>query len=299
MGPTGAGKSEAALALAEAVGGEILSVDSMQVYRGMDIGTAKPDAEERRRVPHHLIDVADPEEHYSVSQFQQEGRRVLARLEERGTPALIVGGSGLHFRALVDPMEFPPTEAEVRRRLEDLPSDEAQAALLAADPRAGDSVDLDNPRRVVRALEIYELTGLTPSGRATRPEAEALARYESVVAFEAIGLDPGGALAERVEARCDRMLELGLLEEVAALATRLGPTAGQAVGYKELLPVVSGEATLEEGRAEVIRATVALGRRQRTFFRRDPRIRWLPWREDPDERLAAVVEALEEPAWSS
>lgn len=288
-----------ALALAEAVGAEIVSVDSMQIYRGMDVGTAKPTREQRARVRHHLIDLADPGETYSAAEFQREGRRVLADLAERGVPTLVVGGSGLHFRALVDPFHFPPHDPAVRREVEALASGEAAAVLVRADPRAGELLDLANPRRVARALEILRLTGLTPTERYTGPEAEAVRRYRPLFPVVAAGTDPGEALPARVEVRLDAMLVAGLLEEVRGLAPALGPTAAQAVGYKQLLPVVRGEASVEEGRARALAATRALAGRQRTFFRRDPRIRWLEWHDDPARRTAAVRGAFEEAGWTS
>ena len=288
-----------ALALAAGAGAEIVSVDSMQVYRGMDIGTAKPTGQQRARVPHHLIDLADPGEAFSVAEFQREGRRVLADLARRGAPALIVGGSGLHFRALVDPLEFPPHDPAVRRVVEALPPGGAAAALLAADPGAGEHVDLANPRRVARALEVHRLTGLTPTARGEGEQAAAIREYRPLVPVAALGIDPGESLPARVEARFDAMLGAGLLEEVRRLAPRLGRTAAQAVGYKELLPVVWGEASLEEGRTRAVAATRALAGRQRTFFRRDPRVRWLEWHDDPAQRAAAARAAFVEAGWTS
>lgn len=279
------------------MGAEIVSVDSMQVYRGMDIGTAKPSPAQRDAVPHHMIDVAEPSEAYSVGRFQQEGRRVLDDLGEGRV--LMVGGSGLHFRALVDPLDLPPRDSEVRAELEGLPDEEAVAALLAVDPEASQSVDLANPRRVVRALEVHRLTGLTPSQRAASPRARAVRSYQAERRFVAVGIDPGEALRRRVERRFEAMLDAGLLEEVAALEGRLGPTASEAVGYRHLLPVVRGEASLAQGRRRALDATTALARRQRTFFGRDPRLRWVEWDDDAEQRRAAVLTALEEAGWIS
>ncbi len=290
LGPTAAGKSALAMAVAERLGAEILSVDSMQVYRGMDIGTAKPTIEERRRIPHHMIDVADPEEEFTVARFQADARRVIA---QGARPVILVGGSGLHFRAVVDPLRFPPYDPEVRTRLEGLSADELRRRLLEVDAEAGRHVDLSNPRRVLRALEIWELTGDTPSGRAATAEAAAVREYRAELAVRAIGVDPGPALAERVRRRLGRMRQLGLLEEVERLAPRLGRTAAQAVGYKELLDVVSGKVGIDEGFVQAEAATLALARRQRTFFRRDPRIRWIPWTDDLDRLVAAAIDALE------
>jgi len=264
------------------MGAEIISVDSMQVYRGMDIGTAKPSPQERARVAHHLIDVVEPHEAFTVADAQRLGRAVL---QDAGGPLIIAGGTGLAFRAIVDPLEFPGHDREVRAELEALDLAALQQRLLAFDPQAADHVDLANPRRVVRALEVHAVTGLTPSLRAASPEAAAVRDYRPLHPFRAIGFDPGDRLEGRVVARFDAMLEAGLLTEVTELAPRLGRTAAQAVGYKELLPVVAGERSLEDGRSDAIAATVAVAGNQRTYFRRDPRIRWLEWDDDPDVRL--------------
>lgn len=280
--------------------GEILSVDSMQVYQGMDIGTAKPSVATRARLRHHLIDLVPPEVEFTVADFQRHGRGVLADLERRAVTAVIAGGSGLHHRALVDPLTFGPTDAALRTELEAAALEDLVTELLGSDPDAGAHVDLANPRRVVRAVEILRLSGETPSVRASRPEMEALRDYRPVVPHRSVGVDPGDALHERVTRRFTSMLQRGLLDEVARLAPRLGRTARQAVGYKELLPVVAGEASLEQGTANAIRATTALAKRQRTFFRRDPRIHWIPWDDDPVVRWDRVRSVLEEdPAWSS
>ncbi len=299
LGPTASGKSSTALLVAERAGAEIVSVDSMQVYRGMDIGTAKPDAEDLARVPHHMIDLANPGDPYSVAQFQQTGRAVLADLAHRDVPALIVGGSGLHFRSLIDPLEFPPSDPDLRREVEALGEEGAVAALLEVDPSAADHVDLANPRRVTRALEIHRLTGATPSVRAALPEAAAVRDYEPLVVFVAGLFDAAEALPVRVEVRFDRMLEQGLLEEVAALADRLGPTASQAVGYKQLLPVTTGHRTLAEGRRRAIDSTRALAGRQRTFFGRDPRPVPLEWHDDVTRRAGRLQALFEEAGWTS
>ncbi len=298
LGPTAAGKTDVAIALAERYGGEILSVDSMQVYRGMDIGTAKVDAATAARFPHHLVDLADPGETFSVAQFQAIGRAVIDELEARELTPIIAGGSGLHFRALVDPLDFPPTDAEVRAELEATEAAALVGELLLADPDADGHVDLANPRRVVRAVEILRLTGQTPSQRAGAEAAQAVRTYEPRVPFRAIGLDPGDRLGVRVTARFDAMLAAGLVEEVANLAPHLGATARQAVGYKELLGVVAGTSDLEEGRERAIHSTLALAKRQRTFFRRDPRIRWLPWHDDAEHRVRAACAAIEDDQWT-
>jgi tRNA dimethylallyltransferase len=266
----------------------------MQVYRGLDIGTAKATPAMQEKVRHHLIDLVEPEHDLSVAEFQREGRSVLSRLAGAETRPVICGGSGLHFRSLVDPLEFPPSDSDLRTALESLEAQEARSRLLEVDPGAAAHVDLDNPRRVVRALEIAGLTGDLPSQRAETTQAAAVRDYRPVVDFVAIGLDPGSELADRAEARFDDMLAAGLLEEVERLCPRLGRSAGQAVGYKELLPVLAGEQSLAAGRAGAIRATMALAKRQRTFFRRDPRIKWITWDPDPKVRLGSTLRHLDE-----
>lgn len=271
VGPTGAGKSEAALTVAEKLGALLLSVDSMQVYRGMNIGTAKPNAEERARVPHAMIDLVEPEVELTVAEFQKIARQVIA---ESDRPVVIAGGSGLHFRAVIDPLEFPPHDEALRTNLEAAPNTELVAELLAADPAAVDLVDLKNPRRVVRAVEILRLTGATPSGRAADPAAANVRNYRPMFEVKVVGVDPGPRLASRIRRRLIRMRNAGLLEEVEGLRGRLGTTASQAVGYKELTEVVDGRIGLDEGFRRVEAATLALVKRQRTYFRRDPRIQW-------------------------
>ncbi len=285
--------------IATRLGGEIVSVDSMQVYRGLDVGTAKASSTMRRDVPHHLVDLTEPGNDFSVAEFQRAGRGVLAELAVRGKTPVICGGSGLHFRALVDPLEFPPHDPGVRAELDALTADEARNCLESVDPGVAEHVDLANPRRVARALEIHRINGLTPSQRAATAEAAAVRSYEPLIEFVAIGLDPGPELARRVEQRFDRMLAEGLLDEVERMGPRLGRLASQAVGYKELLPVVAGEQELAVGRAAAIRATMALAKRQRTYFRRDPRVQWISWDPDPTVRFRAVMDYLNgNPAWN-
>ena len=285
--------------IARATGAEIVSVDSMQIYRGMDIGTAKPSTADRSAVRHHMIDVADPSEAYSVARFQEEGRRALDEARERGSPVLVVGGSGLHFRSLVDPLVFAPSDHSVRSRLEGIPPAEAVSALLAIDPEAAGLVDLANRRRVARALEIHELTGETPTARAAAPEAVAVRTYQAQRAVAAVGIDPGSLLASRIAARFAGMMAGGLLDEVRGLAGRLGETARAAVGYRQMVRVVAGEWDEAYAVRRAVEATKALARRQRTFHRRDPRITWLQWDDDPAVLAERVSQALEEAGWTS
>jgi len=282
--------------VADQVGAEIVSVDSMQVYRGMDIGTAKPTTADRARVSHHMIDIVDPIDPYSVAEFRMEARR---STESVSAPLLVAGGSGLHFRSLVDPLDFGPTDSALRAELERSDTETLREALVAADPQAADHVDFDNRRRVVRALEILQLTGATPSERAASPRAQAVRGYESEIPLVAVGVDAGDGLAARAEVRFDQMLADGLVDEVTALMGTWGPTASQGVGYREIARVVVGEWSLDEGRQRSIEATTALARRQRTYFRRDPRIVWLQWHDDPEIVAAAALQVFQEAGWSS
>lgn len=300
MGHTAAGKSQIVEAVAERFGAHVLSVDSMQVYRGMDIGTAKPSKAVRAALPHHMVDVVDSSDEYDVVRFQRDSRSVIKDLgpTER---LIIAGGSGLHFRAIVDPLSFAPTDAAVRAEIE-ASGDAAtrKAALLKADPDAGSHVDLSNDRRVVRALEVWRLTGQTPTERATIPEAEDVRRYTPKIPHLALGVDAADSAHDRVNARFDRMVETGLMAEVESLSTRLSRSASQAVGYKELLAVVRGESSLPEAAEEAKRATRGLVKRQRTYFKRDPRIVWMTWQDDGKRRIDAVAGHIErETAWTS
>ena len=263
----------------------------MQVYRGMDIGTAKPTMLERRGIPHHLIDVAEPEEEFSVARFRHLGREILSETEAQ--MMIITGGSGLHFRALVDPMSFAPTDPAMRAELETREDAELLDELLAVDPGARSHIDLANPRRVLRALEIYELTGETPSTRAGTALAEDVRRYVPEIGFEAVGIDPGSSLEGRIDARLAGMRAGGLIEEVRTLAPRLGRTARTAVGYREILDALAGELSLDDAFDRAASNTNKLARKQRTWFQRDPRIRWIPWIDDLDQRTNRIMETID------
>lgn len=286
--------------MADRYGASIFSVDSMQVFRGMDIGTAKPSKAVRARVVHHMIDVAQPSVDFSVMEFQDMGRRALHDARATGSRTVIVGGSGLHFRSIVDPMTFAPTDVEIRDELEAMSLDKLQKLLVGIDVAAAEVLDLHNPRRVIRAIEVWRLSGETPSERAASEESKAVRSYRSFIEHASFGLDAGSLSSERIEARLHTMLRKGLLDEVRGLAPDLGRTAAQAVGYKELLDVVTGQGEISDASAEIIRATRALVKRQRTFFRRDPRIEWIPWQDDEDVRIESAVNHIGEVAgWNS
>lgn len=255
----------------------------------MNIGTAKPTIIERRGVTHHLIDVVQPDQEFSVADYRRLGRQVI---DSSPVPLIVTGGSGLHFRALVDPMSFAPTDEELRAQLEEQALDIVVAELTGLDPEAARYVDLANKRRVVRALEIARLTGETPSRRARSAEAEDLRRYVPDIEFTAVGIDPGTALDERIDHRLDEMRQGGLVEEVKDLQSRLGRTARSAVGYREILEHLAGRLTLEEAFDAIAQNTRRLARKQRTWFQRDPRIRWIPWMEDEADRVERAMEIL-------
>jgi tRNA dimethylallyltransferase len=205
---------------------------------------------------------------------------------------LITGGSGLHFRALVDPMSFAPTDVKVRAELEGTPIEEVVAELRRIDPEADRNVDMANSRRVIRAVEIWRLSGERPSRRASSAEAEDLRRYVPEIEFTAVGVDPGDGLEQRVEARLEEMRAGGLVEEVSGLRQRLGRTARNAVGYREVLDALDGLCSIDESFERAARNTRKLARRQRTWFQRDPRIRWIPWFDDEANRIDRVLEAM-------
>ena len=276
VGPTASGKTEASLVIAETVGAEILSVDSMLVYRGMDIGTAKPTAAERARVPHHLLDLVDPSEPFSVAAFQEAAREATADVRRRGSRPLVVGGSGLYFRAVVDDLDFPGTEPETRSALEEeasaLGAVRMYRRLADLDPVAASKIEPGNVRRVVRALEVAAITG--------RPFSSFAAAWDSYWPehVRAVGIRLGREeLASRVEDRVHAMIALGWLDEVDGLVEQgLGGwlTASKAIGYAELARHLAGELSLEDAVQQTVKRTRTLARRQMAWFRRDPRIRW-------------------------
>jgi tRNA dimethylallyltransferase len=276
VGPTAAGKSALSLQLARTLGGEVINADSMQLYRGMDIGTAKLTAAERAGVPHHLLDIWPVTEAASVSEYQRLARLAIADIHGRGAIPVLVGGSGLYIRAAIDKLEFPGTDPGLRARLEDELTETGPAALherlATRDPAAAAAILPSNGRRIVRALEVLELSG--------RPFSATLPEYESVLETVQIGLElPRPELDQRVAERVTRMWQLGLVQEVSQLVAaglREGRTASRALGYAQVLRFLDGELTEEEAALQTVQATRKFIRRQESWFRRDPRIRWLP-----------------------
>jgi tRNA dimethylallyltransferase len=299
VGPTASGKSALAFAVAKTLGDvEILSVDSMSVYRHMDIATAKPSAAERAAVPHHLIDLLDPAEECTVSFFQSEARAALAGVEARGNRALFVGGTGLYVRAVVDdltpPGRFPAVAAEL----------EAEAGrpggvgalyerLRGLDPKAAERMTPTNRRRIVRALEVT-----LGSGRPFSSFGPGLEQYRPT-RFLQVGIRfQAGEVDREIAARFGRWMEAGLLDEVRALLARpagLSRTARQALGYRELLAHLESGQPLASAVEEAVQRTRSFARRQWAWFRRDPRITWIGPQDDPAAVLASALEDPERP----
>ena len=290
VGPTAAGKSALSLRLAESLGGEVINADSMQLYRGMDIGTAKLTPAERAGVPHHLIDIWEVTQAASVSEYQRLARQAIAAIHSGGGIPILVGGSGLYLRAAIDKLEFPGTDPELRARLED---ELARAGapvmherLAGLDPAAAAAILPGNGRRIVRALEVIELSG--------QPFSATLPQYESVYETVQIGVDlPRDELDLRVAERVTRMWQLGLVQEVRQLAAaglREGRTASRALGYAQVLRLLDGEWAEEQAAAQTVLATRRFVRRQESWFRRDPRIRWLPG--TGSDLVASALDAL-------
>jgi len=285
VGPTASGKSSIALTLAGTFGCEIVCADSMTVYRGMDVGTAKPSPDERERITHHLVDVVDPGESFSVARFQRLARDAMAGIRSRDRTPLVVGGSGLYFRAAVDDLDFPPTDVDVRSRLEREDTETLSARLKREDPEAATFIDPANRRRVVRALEVIEITG-----RLFSSFRDEWGRFKPAIV---VGLSPDLEILDaRIERRLHEMLDRGLLDEVRALIDkgfRPALTTSQAIPYRQAVELVEGSLSKDAFLEQAARATRRLARRQLSWFRRDPRVRWFDG--DQTERVAAEVGA--------
>jgi tRNA dimethylallyltransferase len=290
VGPTGTGKSDLALDLAEALGGEIVNTDALQFYRGMDVGTAKLPVAERRGIPHHLLDTLDVTQEASVAGFQAEVRSVISGIEARGLRPILVGGSGLYVRAALDVLEFPPTDPAVRARFEELAASIGLQALRErvreVDPVSAER--MGDERRLVRALEVHELTG--------RPFASYMPQREYLRPTVQIGLNVERPLLHaRLRSRVEGMVEAGLLEEVRRLdaaGLRRGRTASRAIGYAQFLKVLDGDADEAWAIEDTTVATRRFARRQVTWFNADPRVSWFdPTRERLTESVLGALEA--------
>ncbi|GAA3329483.1 tRNA (adenosine(37)-N6)-dimethylallyltransferase MiaA [Paeniglutamicibacter sulfureus] len=291
VGPTGTGKSDLAIALARELGGEIVNADALQFYRGMDIGTAKLPPAERGGVPHHLLDIMDVRQEASVARFQAEARQAFGEIRARGLVPILVGGSGLYVRAALDEIDFPPTDPDVRRRLE------AEAAQAGIAPLAARLAEVDpesaarnlDDRRLIRALEVHEISG--------KPFSSFMPRRQYHVPALQIGLNLERALLhDRLAARVGKMVELGLLEEVRRLdaqGLRDGKTASRAIGYAQFLAVLDGTMSVKEATEKTVIATRQFARRQVTWFGADDRVNWF----DPTDphMLSRVLETIRKP----
>lgn len=277
VGATASGKSELAVDLAEALDGEIINADAMQLYRGMDIGTAKLPASERRGVPHHLLDVLDVTEEASLAAYQRDARAARDEILARGKVAILAGGSGLYVRAVLDQLEIPPTDPKIRLRLEregeKAGAEEMHRRLAEKDPAAAIAILPGNLRRIVRALEVIELTG--------RPFSATLPKPEYDVPAVQVGLEaPRDELDDRIAARVVRMWRDGLVEETVRLVSEGlldGKTAPRALGYAQVLRMLEGELDEVEAQVDTVNSTRKFARRQESWFRRDQRVTWLPY----------------------
>jgi tRNA dimethylallyltransferase len=289
-GPTASGKSGLALAIALATDEfELVSVDSMQVYRGMDIGTAKPSEAERRAVPHHLIDVVDPDEEFTLAEFQRAAHEAIAAIESRGKRALLVGGTGLYLQAITDRFELPGQFASVREELDaEVDTRMLYDRLRTADPVAAGRMEPDNRRRIVRALEVT-----IGSGRPFSSFGPGVGAYPPT-SFRLLALRMEPELnAHRIERRVDAMFAAGLVEEVLMLDStfELTKTARQALGYKEILNSLPALDVVTAA-DEIKRRTRSFARRQRVWFRRDPRICFFDVEDNPESALPALLDAV-------
>ncbi len=281
VGPTASGKTDLAVSVGEILGGEVVSTDSMQIYRGMNVGTATPTIDERRGIEHHMIDVWDPAQDLTVADFQAHARRAIDDVRSRGLVPLVTGGSGLYVAAVLDEMDFPGADPQIRIRLEQ-EADVLGGAVLherlrAVDPIAADLIPASNVRRVIRALEVNEITG--------SPYVAQLPVPRSVYPTIHVGLRiPRDILDARIAARVHEMFDNGLVDEVRSLVARgveLGRTAARALGYAQSLALLRGEVGEDEARQETINATKRFARRQQRWFMRDTRITWIDF-DAPD-----------------
>ncbi|QXV63049.1 tRNA (adenosine(37)-N6)-dimethylallyltransferase MiaA [Amycolatopsis sp. TNS106] len=287
VGPTATGKTALAVELALTLGGEVVNADALQLYRGMDIGTAKATPEERRGVPHHLLDVLDVTETASVAAYQRDARRCVEELLDAGRVPILTGGSGLYVQAVLDDLKFPGTDPDVRARLtaeaDELGVAAMHARLTELDPVAATAILPTNGRRIVRALEVIEITGEPFSANLPKPGP---ARYDTVL----IGIDREPAeLDARVDRRVELMFEAGLVDEVRTLlgrGLRDGLTASRALGYQQVVAALDGDGDFQAASEATAQATRRFVRRQRSWFRRDKRIQWF---DGGSERLAERV----------
>ena len=290
-GATATGKSDIAIEVAQKIGAEIINADSMQLYRGMDIGTAKLSFEERRGVPHHLLDVLDVSQDSTVAWYQEQARAAITEIHSRGKDVVIVGGTGLYIKAILDDLNFPDTDPAVRAKLEAEAEEFGSASLFARlqqlDPPAALAIDRANIRRVIRALEVIEITGQPFTANLPREDSS---RYPDALQFGLV-MDRDH-LRERIDVRVDRMWEAGFVVEVDQLieaGIRKGTTAQRALGYSQLIAYRDGLMSEEEAKEDTKRASRQYARRQETWFSRDIRIQWVAQRQP---RLETILQKI-------
>lgn len=290
-GPTATGKSDLALEVAEQFNGEVINADSMQLYRGMDIGTAKLTIAQRREIPHHLLDILSVKEDASVAQYQSLARAAIDEIQSRGKVAFVVGGTGLYIKSIIDEMNFPETDPVLRKKLEDeaelLGTAELYSRLRLLDPEAAAAIEPGNTRRIIRALEVIEVTG--------KPYSANLPSDTSIRFPDALHIGLAmerSSLAPRIEARVHRMFDQGLVDEVRMLVAQgllEGTTAQRAIGYAQAIALIDGEISQSQAIEETIVATRQYVRRQETWFKRDQRIQWIG---EDEPRLAFIEERI-------
>jgi tRNA dimethylallyltransferase len=290
-GATATGKSDIAIEVAQELGAEIINADSMQLYRGMDIGTAKLTVEERKGIPHHLLDVLDVSEDSTVAWYQEQARAAITEIHGRGKDAVIVGGTGLYIKAILDDLNFPDTDPEVRAKLEAELAEFGAAALFTRleelDPAAALAIDRANTRRVIRALEVIEITGLPFTANLPREDSS---RYPDALQFGLV-MDREH-LRDRIDQRVDRMWDAGFVDEVDRLISQgigNGSTAQRALGYAQIIAMRSGSMTEEEAKEDTKRASRQYARRQETWFSRDARIQWVAQHQP---RLETILQKI-------
>ena len=290
-GATATGKSDIAIEIAQELGAEIINADSMQLYRGMDIGTAKLTVEERKGIPHHLLDVLDVSEDSTVAWYQEQARAAITEIHGRGKDAVIVGGTGLYIKAILDDLNFPDTDPEVRAKLEAELAEFGAAALFTRleelDPAAALAIDRANSRRVIRALEVIEITGMPFTANLPREDSS---RYPDALQFGLV-MDREH-LRERIDQRVDRMWDAGFVDEVDRLIIQgigNGSTAQRALGYAQIIAMRSGSMTEEEAKEDTKRASRQYARRQETWFSRDARIQWVAQHQP---RLETILQKI-------
>ena len=290
-GATATGKSDLAVELAKKIGGQIVNADSMQLYRGMDIGTAKLSIDERAGITHHMLDLVDVSTDVNVAWYQEQARQIIDDLLDQSIPIIVVGGTGFYIKAILDDLNFPDTDPAVREKLTELAekigNDALHQRLGKFDPAAAAAIPKENVRRVIRALEVIEITGKPFTANLPRTDST---RYPNALQF---GLEMDHLkLDERVDTRVDRMFERGLIDEVESLINQgilKGKTARAALGYSQVISMKAGEISLKEAISQTKLATRQYIRRQETWFRRDQRISWLP---EESDRLGTIEKAI-------